>query len=537
MSDTGKQRRSRIELGYYRKPDAMSRWRGRLTLLVFLVAAVWVIAAPTWDGRRSSGLRFLQYDRLASKGPLARPHKAWESSCQACHIDFAPINGSRWSPTFTHDVVAANARCETCHSGATHHASQRNPDVTACAECHRDHRGSDASLLAMDDSVCTSCHQNLPDHRDRSAVAKVTADSVTRFDDNTAHHPAFTPPSDFTGPNPGRITFSHARHMTEGMKLADRSVPFTFADLDQPEADRVRYGWTPGHDRDAVQLRCEICHRLDGAEDDAGPGRTVGNWTIARSSGALMLPITYEHDCRACHSLRFEPDDPKRVARHGRQPRDLLDDLREYYTSQVLKEDPKPLQRLVPPRPMPNKPLTPEEQKAGSAVEARTLNAIRLFFSAKIPDDTTRRLGLPQGRGGCVECHKVFPADQPLGDLAAASNLTIKPVVVRALWYESARFDHGYHRAVDCAACHEGVRESKNQDRPLLPDVKKCVECHAPATIQVGSPKGGAGVSCAECHRYHNGDHPAQGTRARARFGTAKMTVEQFLRGGVAHGK
>ena len=148
--------------------------------------------------------------------------------------------------------------------------------------------------------------------------------------------------------------------MTQGLTLAEHGEPYRFERLD--ESDRARYGWTPGKDRDAIQLRCETCHRLDGAEVDEGRGRTVGDWVIARAPGALMLPVTYEHDCRACHQLRFEPKDPKRQVRHGLQPRELLDELREFYTAQAVKDDPKLLQRFIPPRPMPNKPVTPESR-------------------------------------------------------------------------------------------------------------------------------------------------------------------------------
>jgi predicted CXXCH cytochrome family protein len=165
----------------------MSRWRGRLTLLACLVAGAWVVAAPTRDGGHVGGVRLFQQDRLASKGPVARPHAMWETKCEACHNPFIPINDSRWSPSLAAAPQdGGSGRCQTCHAGPSHHASERKEDVPSCAECHRDHRGRDASLLAMDDSACTSCHQNLADHRDKSAVAKVTAEQVTRFDADPA---------------------------------------------------------------------------------------------------------------------------------------------------------------------------------------------------------------------------------------------------------------------------------------------------------------------------------------------------------------
>jgi hypothetical protein len=245
-----------------------------------------------------------------------------------------------------------------------------------------------------------------------------------------------------------------------------------------------------------------------------------------------MLPITYETDCRACHSLRFDPQDPKRQVRHGVQPREIIEELREFYTAQAVKADPKLLQRFLPPRPMPNQPNSPESQKAGQAADARTLNAIRLFFGAAIEGDVLKNLKLPQGRRGCVECHEVTPAGRPIDSLEAAGRLEIKQPVIRPLWYESARFDHAAHRAVDCAACHKDVEKSKDQSVPLLPSIEQCVDCHAPSTTRGGKPVGGAGVSCVECHRYHNGDHPAQGIGARARLGKAQMAVDQFLSGG-----
>ena len=436
MSDTGKQRRSRIELGYYRRPDAMSRWRGRLTLLACVIAGAWVLAAPTWDGRQVGGIRFLQQDRLASKGPVARPHAMWESKCEACHTPFIPINDSRWSPAFgTAPNGGGSGRCVTCHAGPPHHASQRPEDVPSCAECHRDHRGRDASLLAMDDSTCTSCHQNLADHRDKSAVAKVNAEHVTRFDADPAHHPEFTPPIDVSGPDSGRIKFSHARHMARGLTTEKGGVPFTFACLDEP--DRARYGFARGRDQEPVQLRCETCHRLDGAEDGRAPARIPGAPAVARASGALMLPVTYEDDCRACHQLRFEPKDPTRQVPHGLKAGKVVEELRRYYTAQAVNADPVLLRRFIPPRPMPHQPVTEASARADKAAADRTLIALKLLFGPAIDAKTRNDACLPLGRRGCVECHELTPASRPLVNLKAAESLEIKDVVVRPLWYES----------------------------------------------------------------------------------------------------
>src|SRR5438128_649526 len=130
--ETGKERRSRIELDYYHRPDPLARWRGRLTLVVILAAATLVAVGSIWSRDRSAGIRIPEPSRLATKGPLAQPHAIWDSECAACHVAFTPINASRWSPSLWSGSRAGDARCKVCHAGPAHHASQRAEDVPAC---------------------------------------------------------------------------------------------------------------------------------------------------------------------------------------------------------------------------------------------------------------------------------------------------------------------------------------------------------------------------------------------------------------------
>ena len=525
MSETSKQRRSRIDLTYYRRPDAQLKRRRRLTLLALVIAGGWFAAAPLWGRGRDAGVRFFQHASLASKGPLARAHAIWDANCEACHVPFSPVNGSRWSPTLLVGSRVGDESCRTCHAGPAHHLNQVDKDVPSCAECHRDHRGKDASLIAMDDAACTTCHRALTAQRD----LKTTATTVTRFSANTAEHPAFTPPAGFPGPDSGRIKFNHALHMAKGLTLQPKGVPFTFASLSMP--DRARYGWIDGQDKAAIQLRCDTCHRLDKAESSRArrPSEAPAG---PRSPGDAMLPITYENDCRACHSLSFEPKQPDRTIPHGIKASEVVDQLTQFYAAQAIKDDPALLRRFVPSRPIPGKASSAETTTIGKAASDRTLGALRRLFSAAIDEGVRSTQNLPLSRGGCVECHELKSAPPPLVDLKAASTLDIKPVVVRSLWFESAFFDHATHRGLDCASCHTGVAEARDQSRPRLPEAAQCVNCHAPSTTEGGQPQGGAGTSCVECHLYHNGDHPAQGKGATARRGSVEMSLEQFLNGG-----
>jgi len=523
--ETGKQRRSRIELDYYRRADALSRWRGGLTLAAILVAASFVAAGSIWSRHQAADSLILEPSRLASKGPLARPHAIWDSTCAACHVAFTPINGSRWTPSLWTGSQAGDGACKTCHAGPPHHASQRAQDVPACALCHREHRGRDSSLLAMDDSACTACHRDLSRHRRPDAGPLAVAAVVTQFD--LEHHPDFAAPS----AAPRRIKFSHARHMADGLTLEAGGARFTFADVDS--AYRVRYGWTPQRGLAAsVRLECASCHKLDGDEHAHGLARNVAGVVPARTVGTYMLPVTYENDCRACHTLPFDPNLPGRQIRHGLSPHDVVDELRQLYSAEAVKKDPALLRRFVAPQLIPGQ-AAPKDQRVEQAIRDKVVTAAKLLFGSVIDEAVRRREHLPLGRRGCVECHNLTPSSKPLVRVEAVASLEIEPVVINCVWFDHARFDHTAHRALECSECHAGASNSReNPDPGLLPRIARCVECHAPAQSSAGRARGGAGVACTECHRYHNGDHPAQGVGARARRGAARMSIERFLSGG-----
>ena len=99
IGDTGKRRRSRIELGYYQTAGSILRGGG---------AGSGCSRFSRWrSGSRRRRSRAVTHARtrgcssrrrIASKGPLAQPHAIWDSTCEACHVSFTPINGSRWAP-------------------------------------------------------------------------------------------------------------------------------------------------------------------------------------------------------------------------------------------------------------------------------------------------------------------------------------------------------------------------------------------------------------------------------------------------------
>jgi Class III cytochrome C family len=530
IGDTGKRRQSRIELRYYQTADRYLRWRRGLWVFAILAPLIWLATSAIASRRAASHAWLLEPTKIASKGPLSQPHAIWDSTCEACHVSFAPINGSRWSPALWAGKEAGSKKCTGCHAGPIHHQNQRKDFVPDCAECHRDHRGRDASLLAMGDSACTTCHQKLADHRDGPAVTSNIQDSVTRFAEKD--HPDLTASWTARANDTKRIKFDHARHLAEGLVLEKGGKPLTFNDL--PEPDRGRYGWKAGEPLDhAVKLTCASCHETAGSELPPSVDRRAKSAGEPRSTGAYMRPIVYENHCAACHRLEFDEKLPNEKMRHGISAQEVLADLRQLYTAEAVKADPELLRQFVPPRRMPGQPALRENDRLKHAVDESVFTAARFLFGAALDEDVRRAANLPAGRRGCVECHVLKPTGGSIVNVESLASIEIEPPLMTPVWQKHAFFNHTTHRALDCAQCHAAAYTSKANggDQPLLPGITQCVSCHAPEGGQNATQPGGASTRCTECHRYHNGDNPEQGLGAKARRGAVEQTLESFLGG------
>ncbi|HET6574314.1 MAG TPA: hypothetical protein VFG68_11960 [Fimbriiglobus sp.] len=524
LPNTSKQKSARIDWGYFNRRGQLARvrrWLWVAALAVVVAPLLLATVAAAWTGDPPAPLA-----AIASRGPLTSPHAAWDNRCDACHVPFEPINGDGWRARLFGEpvpTVRAAVRCEGCHAGPPHHPNERPESVAGCADCHRDHRGRDASLVRLADETCVRCHGDLDQHyRDPSTIRVHRA--ITGFADPGAH-PEFRPvasPADHAR----TLKFSHATHMPGALTKKP------LAEMIPDAAQRTRYAeLLKAADGQAARW-CAACHQLDAGRGDSSAdlvrqllgGLPREPLQPPRAAGEHFLPINYESHCQACHPLTFETPRGWVTAPHRVQPDELDRFLRETFAGMFLADELKKLPEpdrgpgRVDPRPTEPEPRTLRERVERALADSMRLAQQRLYVGAQT----------------CEKCHHYAErrADNP------QFPVRITPVSTPTVWMTRARFDHTPHRAVDCRHCHRrasstGEDESIRSGGPLgleyrhppdLPGVAVCRECHSPA--------GGVRHGCTDCHVYHHADRGLQGRGSPARAPSASHpNAQSFLRG------
>ncbi len=481
---TGKEKASRIPLDYHRRADPLVRMRLALTALAALCALgyiAWGFITPTGAMQHTHG-------------PVAAVHATWESQCSACHVDFAPIRDDAWAASWhgasdARWIHAGDAKCQACHAGPAHSAREKSEDVASCSSCHREHQGRWASLARMDDQHCTRCHARL---------SYITSWQQDHPDFRSLKH------------DPGTIQFTHARHMSLGLRTApDDRVQMKLTDLAPDDRERYR---RPGQgDHELVQLECSSCHRLDAmsgyqASSAAPPG------------GDYMLGVSYEQHCRACHPLTIDPQDAQRLLPHGLFPAQIRTTLLGQLAEELLNDAPVEWRELLK-RPVPTKEGERPPREPLNLLTERVLKAERHVQRT------------------CGKCHE-FDSDEAGAAATLPESLVpaylgalpppVRPASIPHVWLLRARFDHASHRAVDCRVCHAAAyadhpQASKDRSDVLIAGRAACLTCHSPPQSTADGPRGGARHDCAECHRYHAADQPPHGRGSPLRDALEKL--------------
>ncbi len=379
--------------------------------------------------------------RAAANGPAT-----WSSAALAA--DPGPLEFGKFLKPDKKSMTHIDQSCQRCHTRHNFHEPNVARDFS-CSACHNEHLGGGA-MKAPDSANCVVCHGDR-EFMDAS-FAKGKNLPPGAFDYRSDHGQIV-----FKTPRPERgytqvftsFATDHPEFQVHAQRLKESNTLKFNHRLHLSNSVRKENG---------DHLDCVNCHKPD-------------------FSFAFRQQISFEENCRECHSLQFDKRNPKLQLPHGNPEatRDFLRSLETQYADlgrQNGVTEKRALENFVR-----NQMRTlQQESRTGEDLERD------VFFS-------TERKSL-DGRplySGCAFCHEV----QPRGAMVPK---IVKPQIPDR-WLARGRFDHAKHLTVDCTHCHKASQSDRTEDI-LLPTKASCVTCH--------SPKGGVRSDCATCHGFHS---------------------------------
>jgi hypothetical protein len=454
---TTKKLAQRIDLNYFKRPTPLKRAKFWLSLLLPLLALVWIV----WRG-------FSGDHRVYSSGRMSEAHAILEKGCATCHVQQASAFSAR----------AADSACLACHDGPIHRASQTKS--LECSACHMEHRGR-VNIKAASNQSCAGCHADL---KAASGTLRF-ATHIHSFEDG---HPQFAALREGAS-DPGTMKINHAIHMKP-----------------------IRQGPTGP----IVNLECGNCHRPSAAPADltyadskyraaAVSYKESEEFLPAHSETLtpphpktgreLMAPVKFANACASCHLLTFDkrfdegvPHDKPEIVHAF-----LVKKFREYIAAhaselRVMREPSRDLTGKPPPPEV--RILTPAQWVVERTTEAEELLARKTCKQCHtfvpVEKNSRRKIEISSAQPGATGISSV---QAELPDIAPA-NITLQ-------WMPHAKFDHGAHTGFTCVSCHEKALTSTESSDVLLPGIATCQTCHAPGPDHAES-------RCFECHTYHD---------------------------------
>lgn len=485
-----------------------------LTLIVPLARDLWSDHAASRPASSRTMLREVVPDvgdrflQAWNPGPLSRSHQIAAAQCRGCHeypfvqvrdsgcvachttakehVPLANMTGVRPSglqrlvrrirdvlpeerPRAVHDSSFRTVleRFRRVLTDDSHWAARGTPfREMRCAECHRDHKGTQLAPRAQE--LCVACHADI------GAVAqKAESKDVTDF---RVDHPAF------------RLTLLDAGHFP-----CDPDYQRNRPDLRPPLLDqdppcvsfRVRQSNPPSPQMiEHSNLKYDHKVHLDPAGvRHPDKGRVVmkcSDCHVPINGGRQMSTPTMARHCQECHSLAFEPKVTDRQVPHGSVDA-VVNTVREFYARLALGDaPPKATAPADFPRVRPGAILDYQDRQRVLAIaDQRARLVLRELF------ETPRKV--------CSECHFISRDDPGAG-------WKVAPVRIATIWMPKARFDHAAHLTENCTSCHDVARSTDARDI-AIPKIDKCRQCHVgaePVANKVTS-------DCATCHEFHMG--------------------------------
>ncbi|MCU1234511.1 MAG: hypothetical protein JWP63_2478 [Candidatus Solibacter sp.] len=314
--------------------------------------------------------------------------------------------------------------CSQCHDGAAHPAKlvdtgHANAQVR-CVQCHVEHRGK-TRLAALNSANCTSCHRDIAAHSTGAHVKNVSAFEPEK-------HPEFRA---ITLPDARPLKLNHAAHMP--------AEPKTLRGMKLP-------------------MNCGDCHVTD-----------------KNSPTNQLMPVTFEQNCKSCHSRELEFDIYQVLGKsvpapHTKDAKAIREIIAAAYQKK-LAEDPGIVRR----------PLGNDlnaEPSAASWLNRVVGESERYLFNRK-----------------CGYCHQTG-GEGLVQKVNRIQGRYVEAKPEGAPWLERGEFSHRAHRAVECESCHTQARKSTKTEEVLVPAMKSCFQCHGESGTSLDE--------CAMCHLYHN---------------------------------
>lgn len=374
-----------------------------------------------------------------SSGPIANHHRDLADRCSVCHAE--PFS------------AVPDSACLACHE-LSDHARAFGHDVRdsrRCTSCHFEHHG-DHGMVTSDPQLCLSCHIDVQASKPESAMNPIRSFADhPEFSVAIPHGPAVDRAvkrvslGSAAARDPSALDFNHAVHLKP---LKNNGVE--------------------------LRLQCQECHDAQAGRDD-------------------IAPVSFEKNCRNCHSLEFDERLPGRQVPHG--------DADAAYTAIVSA-----LGRMSLDRGDADRPGGGTEHSAAARARPgtdRPPNTKALNFVRKqLVAESRAAEELLFSKTGCALCHKIHERGVLPEDDLETSRYVIEKPGLPARWMTLARFAHDAHETMQCEDCHRGARDSKDTADVLLPKIAVCRDCHMDRDA-IGQ-HGAVASDCVQCHSFHD---------------------------------
>jgi hypothetical protein len=488
---TTKKLAQRIDLNYFKRPTAFKRARLWLSVLVPVVALVWI----AWRG-------YARDSRVYSSGQMSAAHAVLEPQCGVCHVKNASAYSSK----------AADSACLACHDGPEHHAGIATPAGLNCATCHAEHRGR-ITLTAASNESCAECHGDLK----LSSGASSYTEHIRSLEDG---HPEFWNVRRDRRANWlfAQLKFSHASHMKSirhgpngpAVQLECGDCHRTWANSGVTFTYDARYSVPPTnwHYGDPAYVSVKPSYKQD-PEPARDATVTAPRYSL-KTGSELMAPVLFAKSCAGCHVLSFDARFSEGVPHDT--PEVIHDFVIKKFTDYIAAH--------------------PEELRAGrepkrDLTSMPNSNGASVLTPAQWVAERTSEAEYLLWKKTCVECHTLAPwaaaiiesrhhtpyppmtpeeirhfietsgrPDQYL-EPAYSQLPNIWGVHTTPRWFSRANFDHDAHRSFSCEGCHPKALTSTQVREILVPGIATCQTCHAPGPEHAES-------RCFECHTYHD---------------------------------